>query len=213
VVDAKSLDVRNYQIGAGFNIPWWRRYRFVPADFAAGAASNTIELFKLPAGGELHGLRLKTETAFSGGAVSAVAFDVGTIADTDKFVAGYDGFAAVSGSNYRVARAPLWDSLLPPVMGCADNEIGGLVIGATYAELEVEALRDKAEELADDVRALRAAVVALWSTQAGVESAGSETSIRVTARSTGGDLNTLSAGVLDVWALWSVADVNLGESA
>jgi len=39
-------------------------------------------------------------------------------------------------------------------LGNADNEIGGLAIGATYSQSEVQALRDKCEELADDVRAL-----------------------------------------------------------
>lgn len=39
-------------------------------------------------------------------------------------------------------------------LGNADNEIGGLTIGATYTQAEVQALRDKCEELADDVRAL-----------------------------------------------------------
>ena len=43
-------------------------------------------------------------------------------------------------------------------LGNADNEIGGLAIGASYTQSEVQALRDKCEELADDVRAIAAAV-------------------------------------------------------
>ena len=43
-------------------------------------------------------------------------------------------------------------------LGNTDNEIGGLAIGATYSQAEVQALRDKCEELADDVRALKAAL-------------------------------------------------------
>ena len=43
-------------------------------------------------------------------------------------------------------------------LGNIDNEIGGLAIGATYSQAEVQALRDKCEELADDVRALKAAL-------------------------------------------------------
>lgn len=39
-------------------------------------------------------------------------------------------------------------------LGNADNEIGGLTISAAYNQPEVQALRDKCEELADDVRAL-----------------------------------------------------------
>ena len=43
-------------------------------------------------------------------------------------------------------------------LGNTDNEIGGLIISAAYAQGEVQALRDKCEELADDVRALKAAL-------------------------------------------------------
>ena len=43
-------------------------------------------------------------------------------------------------------------------LGNTDNEIGGLAISATYSQAEVQALRDKCEELADDVRALKAAL-------------------------------------------------------
>lgn len=39
-------------------------------------------------------------------------------------------------------------------LGNTDNEIGGLTISAAYDQAEMQALRDKTEELADDVRAL-----------------------------------------------------------
>jgi hypothetical protein len=40
------------------------------------------------------------------------------------------------------------------VLGNANAEIGGLTISAAYDQAEVEALRDRCEELADDVRNL-----------------------------------------------------------
>jgi hypothetical protein len=46
-------------------------------------------------------------------------------------------------------------------LGNTDNAIGGLSIGAACSQAEVQALRDKCEELADDVRALSALVHAL----------------------------------------------------
>ena len=42
--------------------------------------------------------------------------------------------------------------------GNTDNEIGGLTVSASYFQTEMQALRDKCEELADDVRALRSAL-------------------------------------------------------
>lgn len=46
-------------------------------------------------------------------------------------------------------------------LGNTNSEIGGLTIGATYSQSEVQGLRDKCEELADDVRALSTLVHAL----------------------------------------------------
>ena len=43
-------------------------------------------------------------------------------------------------------------------LGNTDNEIGGLAISAASSQAEVQALRDKCEELADDGRALKAAL-------------------------------------------------------
>lgn len=40
----------------------------------------------------------------------------------------------------------------------ADNAIGGLTVSMAYSQAEMQALRNKCEELADDVRALKAAL-------------------------------------------------------
>jgi hypothetical protein len=46
-------------------------------------------------------------------------------------------------------------------LGNTDGEIGGLTISDPPSQAEVQGLRDKCEELADDVRALSALVHAL----------------------------------------------------
>ncbi|WP_425057972.1 hypothetical protein SCACP_25600 [Sporomusa carbonis] len=43
-------------------------------------------------------------------------------------------------------------------LGNTDDEIAGLPISAAYSQAEMQALRDKCEKLADDVRALKAAL-------------------------------------------------------
>jgi hypothetical protein len=43
-------------------------------------------------------------------------------------------------------------------MATADGDIGNLTFGTTYSQAETQALRDKAETLADDVRAMKAAL-------------------------------------------------------
>jgi len=47
-------------------------------------------------------------------------------------------------------------------LGNTDGEIGGLPISTTCSPAEVQALRDKCEELADDVRALSALLHAIF---------------------------------------------------
>jgi hypothetical protein len=46
-------------------------------------------------------------------------------------------------------------------LGNTDGEIGGLTISDPPTQAELQALRDKCEELADDIRALSALVDAL----------------------------------------------------
>ena len=71
-------------------------------------------------------------------------YPVGIRLPVNPAVVGFFGAAPVSKSTV--------------TLGNTDNEIGGLAIGATYSQAEVQALRDKCEELADDVRALKAAL-------------------------------------------------------
>ena len=76
--------------------------------------------------------------------VSDAFYPVGIRLPVNPAVVGFFGAAPVSKNTV--------------TLGNTDNEIGGLAIGATYSQAEVQALRDKCEELADDVRALKAAL-------------------------------------------------------
>ena len=49
----------------------------------------------------------------------------------------------------------------PTAMGNADNEIGSLTFSATPTQAECNALRDKCEELADDVRNIHTTLTSL----------------------------------------------------
>lgn len=63
--------------------------------------------------------------------------------------------AAADGDQVEVAHCHPIKLVVQATFGNTDNEIGALAIGAAYSQAEVTALRDKAEELADDVRAIR----------------------------------------------------------
>jgi hypothetical protein len=75
---------------------------------------------------------------------------VASIDDEDLMIR-YDGSAWSTGISFtRQANA----NQAVVTLGNTNSEIGGLTISAAYSQAEVTALRDKCEELADDVRAL-----------------------------------------------------------
>lgn len=75
---------------------------------------------------------------------------VASVDDEDVMIR-YDGSAWSTGVSFaELAHA---DQAVV-TLGNTNGEIGGLTFSGTYAQGEVEALRDKCEELADDVRAL-----------------------------------------------------------
>lgn len=77
-------------------------------------------------------------------AASDAFYPVGLRLPVNPFLVGFFGSAPVAKTTV--------------TLGNTDNEIGGLTISAAYSQAEVQALRDKCEELADDVRALKAAL-------------------------------------------------------
>lgn len=85
----------------------------------------------------------------------SVLLKVGDSSAADAFVASKE-IAGLAGSPVAFAAMKKLDNL---TIGNADSEISGLTIGGTYSQSEVQALRTKCEELADDVRAIYAALV------------------------------------------------------
>ncbi len=71
--------------------------------------------------------------------------------DDENVMIRYDGSAWSTGISFSEQASANQAAV---TLGNANAEIGGLTISAAYSQSEVEALRDKCEELADDVRAL-----------------------------------------------------------
>jgi len=188
------------------SVPRWVKYTKTFADLTAASLTNEIELFQLPAGGVIHAVKIKSTTPFTGGSISAYTVEVGINGNTDKYAAAFDVWPAVQGYIYRLVQAPFNDDLTLAAFGNTDGEIAGLTISGSYDQAEIEALRAKCEELADDARAMRAVLNAFWTGQRlGGENHDVATSIRLTARSTGANLSEATAGSVNVWVLQSVA--------
>lgn len=99
-----------------------------------------------------------------GGAGYCYQLSAGTDAESFPTVIRPDDYAG--GTNEKVWKLilgskPADASQAVVTLGNTDNEIGGLTFSASPTQAECEALRDKCEELADDVRALSTLLHAL----------------------------------------------------
>lgn len=117
---------------------------------------------------DLLGIQSEGKILIASGTITAGAY-VYTAADgkvqAEPTVAGTywrvgRALSATSGDGQKLEAIPLDPLKLVVIaaLGNTDSEIGGLTIGGTYNQSEVQALRTKCEELADDVRALATAL-------------------------------------------------------
>lgn len=83
--------------------PWWTKYTVDYSDLAAAATTNNIELFSLPAGGVIHGVKIKHSTAFSGGSISAYTVSVGITGTLAKYASAFDVFQAVGNAVQQIS--------------------------------------------------------------------------------------------------------------
>ena len=206
LVDGTSLkvDATTGVVSAGTVTPYFRKVTKTFADLAQASLTFDIELFLLPPGGFIHAMMLKHSAAFVGGAISAYTLSVGIGANLTKFMAAQSVFSAPSAINFHTVWGPFFNFYMPPVFVNTDNAIGGLTIGASYTQSQIQALQTACEVLADDCRALRAALALYSGGQIGIESSSSNTSIRLAASSTGANTNAATAGSVDVYTLYSI---------
>ena len=82
---------------------WWAKYTVSYSDLSAAATTNDVELFSLPAGGVIHGVKMKHSTAFSGGAISAFTVSIGITGTLAKYANAFDVFQAVSNTAQQIS--------------------------------------------------------------------------------------------------------------
>ena len=82
--------------------PTWSKYTVAYTSFSAGSTTNNVTLFSLPAGGVIHGVKLKHSTAFAGGAISAYTVSVGLSSFPAKYAPAFDVFQATGSTIYEI---------------------------------------------------------------------------------------------------------------
>lgn len=78
------------------SVPKWYKLTVSESAFTAGAASESVTLFSLPARGVIHGFYMKHSTAFSGGGIADYTLEIGISGDTVKYMTAFDVFQAVA---------------------------------------------------------------------------------------------------------------------
>lgn len=78
----------------------WTKYTVTHDDLSAAALTQDVTLLELAIKGLIEGVIIKSKTAFSGGSVSSLLFDLGISGDESRWVTDYDGMAAVSNTNF-----------------------------------------------------------------------------------------------------------------
>lgn len=113
--------------------------------FSTAATMNSIALFTLPAGGVIHGIKIKHSTAFAGTSITAYTVSVGISGTVAKYASAFNVFQTVSSTAFQLS--------------------------GDFVE----------------------------------ENDGATTGVLITATSTGANLSAATAGVVNVFALLSVA--------
>jgi hypothetical protein len=90
--------------------PYWFSVTKTFTDFSTAAATNSIALFTLPAGGVIHRIKVKHSTAFSGGTISAYNVSVGITGNTTKYTPIFDVFQATGNTAEQLTRVDLQEN-------------------------------------------------------------------------------------------------------
>lgn len=70
--------------------------------FSTAGTTNSVTLFTLPAGGVVHGIKIRDTTAFSGTSISAYTLSVGISGNNTKLAPAYSVFQAPSGTTIQL---------------------------------------------------------------------------------------------------------------
>jgi hypothetical protein len=88
----------------GINIPLWTKLSVVHAQFQVAGLTQNISLFSLPAGGLIHGVKLKTSEAFAGVGITGYFLSIGFVGALDDLLIEYSVTPAVANDTFAIAQ-------------------------------------------------------------------------------------------------------------
>ena len=84
--------------------PYWFKFSITHIDLQAAALGNDIELYSMPAGGLIHGAKLKQSIAFAGAGITAYDLSIGFAAGLESIMPLYDVTAAPANDVFAIAQ-------------------------------------------------------------------------------------------------------------
>ena len=94
VVPRLNTAFANAGAAIALTVPAWTKYTVTYAQLAAGALTNDIQLFSLPARGTVHAVVIKHSASFTGGAIATYTLSVGIAGTLAKYASAFNVFQA-----------------------------------------------------------------------------------------------------------------------
>lgn len=90
--------------GGGIAIPAWQKFSVSHLDFQTAGLTQNISLYSLPAGGLIHGVKLKTSEAFAGAGITDYFLSLGFVGALDDLMIEYSVIPAVANDTFAIAQ-------------------------------------------------------------------------------------------------------------
>jgi len=94
------------QLPANLAVPRWVKASSFATDFTVTpATTEDVEIYSLPAGGIIHGVKIRHQIAFSGGGATSFTLSVGIAGNLTKYASAFDVFQAVADDTFQLSQS------------------------------------------------------------------------------------------------------------
>lgn len=90
--------------GGGVTVPEWQKLSVVHTQFQTAGLTQNISLYSLPAGGLIHGVKLKQSIAFAGVGITGYFLSLGFVGALDDLLIEYSVTPAVANDVFAISQ-------------------------------------------------------------------------------------------------------------
>lgn len=88
----------------GVNVPGWQKFSVVHTQFQTAGLTQNILLYNLPAGGLIHGVKLKQSIAFAGAGITGYFLSLGFVGALDDLLVEYPVNVAPANDTFAISQ-------------------------------------------------------------------------------------------------------------